>query len=227
MKILLLADIHGYENELKEILKGPFNEIDLVICAGDLTDMYRIPEGFSQADMVDTILQKMFVLNKPLLCIPGNHDPYESIDVFESYGVNLHNKIRKIKGIEFLGFGGAETPFNTIFEPTEQEIEKSLAKHKPTPSNFILVVHQPPKNTKQDRLSTGQHAGSAVIRKYILEKQPMLATSGHIHEGQGVDYLNKTVLFNPGPVFEGKYGIIDIEDKKVTCKVKTAALAGK
>ena len=117
MKMLVLADIHGYEKELSEILDKKFTDIDIIVCIGDLIDMFRIPEGYTQIDMCNMILQKLLALNKPLICIPGNHDPEEVVDLFNEYSVNLHDKMKRFRGVVFLGFGGAETPFNTFISP--------------------------------------------------------------------------------------------------------------
>ena len=221
MKILVIADIHGYYKELQRILSETPEDTDIIICVGDFIDIFRIPEGFSQIDMADIALQSIISLGRPLASIPGNHEPYEITDLLDSYKINLHNKIKKFKDVFILGFGGAETPFNTTFEPTEGEIEKALAKFNP-PHNTVLVVHQPPKNTKQDRVAAGNHVGSQVIRNYIEKHQPMLVLTGHIHEGEGLDSIGKSVIFNPGPAFDGKYGIVEIAGKSVKCDIRKA-----
>lgn len=219
LKILIIADIHGDFEKLTEVLKNLKNNYDLVICPGDFTDMFNLPPDFSQLDVADLIIQKLLVLKKPLFCIPGNHDPYEILDLFDEYGINLHNQIKEFKGINFLGFGGAATPFNTIFEPSENETKESLVVladklKKP----FILITHMPAIDTKLDLLSSGKHVGSKVIREFILNKKPILAISAHIHEANGKDKLNSTTLFYPGTINEG-YGVVEIKNNKVECRV--------
>ena len=152
MKILHITDIHGYLKELTAVMKQiESEEYDILVCSGNLTDVTKIPEGFSHSNMADLAIQKLLVNDKPVLCIPGNHDPYEIIELFDDYGINLHNKVKTVRGIKFLGWGGAITPFNTIFEPTEEETTESLAKlGKLVDNNFVLVIHNPPKDTKQD-----------------------------------------------------------------------------
>lgn len=221
LKILVIADIHGeFENFSKTIDKIREHDFDLVICPGDFTDMYNTPEGFSQLDVAELIVQKLLSLGKPVLCIPGNHEPYEILDVFEEYDVNLHGRIRKIKEFEFIGFGGAATPFNTKFEPTEEEIKVMLeAKAKDVKGRFILVVHNPPFGTNLDKTETGEHVGSKAVREFIEKEKPVLAISAHIHEAGGIDKLGKTTLFYPGVSYEGFYGLVEI-DKDVKCEIK-------
>lgn len=221
MKILILADIHGDMEMLKKILGKVENEaFDLVICPGDFTDMFNKPKELDQLDLAEMIIQKLLALRKPILCVPGNHDPYEILDLFEEYDVNLHKKHKKINGIEFIGFGGAATPFNTIFEPTEGEIKEGLAKIGTNLKVFVLVVHNPPKNTKLDKVESGEHVGSKAVKDFITKAQPLLAISAHIHESEGTEKIGDTTLFYPGSVYEGKYGIATIEGKTVKCEMK-------
>jgi len=223
MRLLVIADIHGNLEKLKEVLEKTRKEaFDVVICPGDFTDMYTIPTEFSQLDVGTLILQKILTLKKPTLCVPGNHDPYEILDVFNDYNVNLHSKIKKIKNTTFVGWGGAPTPFDTIFEPSDEETKENLTKlgKKLTPQNFVLVVHEPPKNTKLDIIRSGKHVGSPVIKEFIIEKQPTITITAHIHESPGLDNINKSPVFYPGPVFEGCYGIVEIKGKKTTCETK-------
>ena len=125
--------------------------------------------------------------------------------------------------MKFLGFGGAATPFNTIFEPSEDDIKKSLDRmsKEVKKQNFVLVVHNPPKNTKLDLISNGDHVGSDSIRKFIEEKQPLVSISAHIHESTGIDKIGNTIVFYPGPFYDGKYGIVEIKGSNVKCEIKS------
>ncbi len=223
MKILVIADIHGHSDRLEKVLAGiDLKGIDLVICPGDFTDMFSSQKEFSQLDIAEVVLQKLLALGKPLLCVPGNQDPYEILGLFDEYGVNLHNRDVKFKGMDIMGWGGAPTPFNTIFEPSDEETRKVLDRmgSKVKPDSFLLVVHDPPKNTKVDLVEAGKHVGSPVIRKFIERKKPLLAISAHIHEAGGLDSIGSTQVFYPGPVFEGWYGVVTLEGKTVKCERK-------
>lgn len=221
LKILVVADIHGeFERFSRMIDKMREHDFDLVVCPGDFTDMYNTPEGFSQLDVAEMIVQKLLSLGKPVLCIPGNHEPYEILDVFDEYDVNLHERVRKVKDFEFIGFGGAATPFNTKFEPTEEEIKRALeAKVRDVKGRLILVVHNPPFGTDLDKTETGEHVGSKAVRGFIEKERPMLAISAHIHEAGGIGKLGQTALFYPGASYEGFYGLVEI-DKDVKCEIK-------
>ncbi len=223
MKILIFADIHGEFERAGEVIDKVKTEgIDLIICPGDFTDMFNVPLGFSQMDIADMVLQRIMALHVPVFCVPGNHDPFEVLEMFNEYDVNIHGKIRRLDDMFFVGWGGALTPFNTIFEPTEEETRDVLTHlgKRLNPGKFILVVHNPPKNTKLDKTITGKHVGSQAIRDFIEKKQPLLCISAHIHEARGVDKINNTTLFYPGALYDGYYGIVEINGDKVKCESK-------
>ncbi len=230
MKILVLADIHSRFEKLDEVIgKAEKESFDLVVCCGNLTDSLDNYLDLEQIDTADMVIQKLLLLKKPILCIPGNHDPYEIVDLFEEYGINVHDRTRKVGGIEFMGFGGAETPFRTLFEPTEKEIKEGLEYNSKNlhAGKFVLVVHNPPKDTKLDKVLSGEHVGSKSIRDFILAKKPLLCLAAHIHEGAGEDKLGNTVLFYPGPVISGKYGIVEINGDRIRTEMKSAEADGK
>jgi len=221
IKIMVIADIHGeFEKISKLIERLKKHDFDILISPGDFTDMLNTPEGYSQNDIGEIILQKLISLGKPVLCVPGNHEPYDIIDVFDEYDVNIHKSVKKSSGMEFIGFGGAATPFNTKFEPTDEEIRAGLDETmKKIKGRFILVTHNPPLGTKLDTTEAGKHVGSKAIRDFILKNKPVLAISAHIHEAGGVDKLGDTVLFYPGIAYEGYYGLVEI-GKEVKCEIK-------
>jgi Icc-related predicted phosphoesterase len=221
MKLLVLADVHGEYERLGKILDNIRESFDVVVCPGDFTDMFNTPKDFSQTDVANIVLQKLLATNKPVLCVPGNQDPYEILGLFDDYGVNIHGKARAVGGITFAGWGGAKTPFGTTIEPSEKETKDALDSMGPKlKPGFVLVVHAPPKDTKLDRIETREHVGSKSIREFIMEKSPALAISAHVHESHGTDKLKDTTLFYPGPVFEGYYGIVEIKGGKVSCEAK-------
>lgn len=220
-KIMVIADIHGeFEKFSKIVDKTKEHDFDLVICPGDFTDVFNTPEGYSQVDITELILQKLLSFGKPVFCVPGNHDPYDTLDLLDEYNVNIHGRVKKFRGLEFVGFGGAATPFNTKFEPTEEEIKETLEKRvNDIKGKFILVTHNPPFGTNLDKTETGEHVGSKTIREFIEKNKPLLAISAHIHEAGGIDKLGGTTLFYPGVAYEGYYGLVEV-GKEIKCEIK-------
>jgi Icc-related predicted phosphoesterase len=226
MKLLVIADVHGKFEILQKIIDdAEKHEFDVVVSPGDFTDMFDTPPNFTQLDVADIVIQKMMIPNKPLICVPGNHDPYEILDVFDDYGVNLHGRTRKISGVVFGGWGGAVTPFNTLFEPREEETKDALGRilDKVT-GRWVLVAHAPPMGTSLDMVKPKKHVGSEAVREAILRKKPALAITAHIHENSGTDTVGETTVFYPGPAFEGFYGLVELGKKKTECIVKRVAV---
>ncbi|MBI3413304.1 MAG: metallophosphoesterase [Candidatus Aenigmarchaeota archaeon] len=216
MKVLVVADVHGDFESLSTVLKKSGPDVDVVVCPGDFTDIGLSLVGFSREDTTHIILDELLALGKPVLTVPGNHDPPEIHKIFDDYKTNIHGKGREIGGVGFFGFGGAKTPFSTPFEPSENETAQGLerafnevanTKHK------VMITHNPAKNTKMDRISTGAHVGSQAIRDFILRKKPDAAISAHIHEAVGVDELGPTKLLYPGPVSDGWAGFLVVGEK--------------
>ncbi len=222
MKILIIADVHGYSEDISEFFsKIDARDFDLIVCPGDFTDMFNQPPGFSQHNIADIILQKLVAFGTPLFCVPGNHDPYEIIETFDEYDVNLHGRVRRFGGECFLGWGGALTPFHTAFEPTEEETEAALDKMgRGVGEGTILIVHNPPKNTRLDRMASGEHVGSVAIGEFIEKKKPKLVITAHIHESRGEERMGNTILFYPGPFYAGIYGVVTVSGKNIKCETK-------
>ena len=57
--------------------------------------------------------------------------------------------------------------------------------------------------------------GSKSIRNFIEKIQPIVCFTGHIHEGVGIDKINRTHIINPGPLKFGKYAYVTIADCQI------------
>ncbi len=67
----------------------------------------------------------------------------------------------------------------------------------------LCVLHSPPRGTRCDVMSGGQHVGSRAIRRWVEAHQPPLVLSGHIHESPRVsgawrDEVGRSIVVNPG-----------------------------
>lgn len=219
--VAVVSCIHGdVENLMKFLDKVSMLNIDIVVCPGDFTD-FALPKGFTRLDMASIILGEIRGLGKPILTVPGSWDG-EVIDFLKKEKVSVHAEGKIVDGIGFYGYGGARTPFNTPFEPSEGEIELGLERSfsdikKATIK--IQVTHAPPSRTKVDKIATGANVGSESVRSFIEKNQPNAAVCAHIHEGRGVDELGRTKIINSGRFPEGYVGLIGIDDSSITTKV--------
>ncbi len=214
MEILALSCIHNdIENMFNLIDQIEKLDFDVIVFPGDFTDA-NVPKGFTRTDLAKIIVAQLEDVGKPLVVVPGSWDK-EIIDYLDKKGISVHGKGIVINGVGFYGYGGARTPFGTPFEPAEGEIELGLMKaydEVKSEEIKIQVTHMPPINTGVDRIFSGAHVGSEVVRKFIEEKQPNVAISAHIHESKGLDELGKTKIVNPGRFPEGNCAIVSVNN---------------
>lgn len=210
MRTLLVTDIHGETENLRKILEK--ESYEAVLCAGDLSDFNKFDdyEG-NLGEVLDLFDQK----DKLVKAVPGNMDPEETcVKHLRERRINLHRKIAAFEGFEAVGYGGGITPFGTPFEPSSEEIERTIEtlEDRMKSDTKIAVIHQPPKDTEVD-IADGNHVGSEGVRELIEDSEFDLMVTGHIHESRGRDELSGTEIINPGPVVEGFYAIAEISEE--------------
>lgn len=207
MKILAISDPHGDYSKIKEMMEKA-GDFDLVVIAGDITN-------FGPDEKVEELM-KMF--DRPVLAIPGNCDERSILKALDaSKATNLHGEAKQIGNIRFIGLGGSNlTPFNSPFELSEDEIEKTLegmvcsAENSDDCRTIVLLTHAPPYGAR-DELPCG-HVGSKAIQKFINRVD--LIICGHIHEAKGLEKVGKTIVVNPGEASKGSCTLITVEENK-------------
>jgi len=217
MKIVALSDIHGNIRYISDIISYLKNS-DLTVIAGDITN-------FGDRDDAERVIEPISNYSKEIVAVHGNCD-YPNVEKYiEEVGISITWKWKKLNGYIFAGLGGSlACPARTPAEYPDEKYMSFLKSLKEESvllnSKFILVAHEPPKNTKCDMAINGLHVGSESIRTFIEEVQPILVITGHIHEGKGVDTVGNSIIVNPGPFRRGNYSIIEIEDSTVKVDLK-------
>jgi len=187
MKALTFVDTHGNITAIKKLVKLS-EKADLIICAGDLTNF--------GADL-NKLLKILKQTNKTLLIIHGNHETEQQLKQAEKkfkFIKFIHNKLYIKDNYAFFGYGGGG------FEQEDKALEKLIPKIKTQIKNktFTFITHQPPYNTKLDKIN-GQNTGSKSILKFIKELKPKFNICGHLHENiSKKDKISKTFILNPG-----------------------------
>ncbi len=217
-RIAFATDIHR-DARIFPWLEAVARKFDLVAVGGDIDfpylglrnyklnfALYRLrPNAFQ-----DRILR--FAAREPgrrVVVVQGNHD---NPDPRACNGTAL-----EIAGLEVGGVGGSlPTGAGFPFELEEGGYRSVLQRLGRVD---ILVVHQPPYDTRCDLAYTGSHAGSKAVREYVEREAPTLVLTGHIHESPGVDRIGGTTVLNPGPFFKGHYGVADLAEGGVTARV--------
>lgn len=188
MKILAFSDVHG-DTGLIARVKERAQDCDVILCCGDIAPSYG--KAMEIAEQIGSF-------DVQVLAIPGNFETPEDMDeVCQKMGwKSLHGVSAAIQGMKFFGCGGGNiSPFNTLYELTEEQL-KQLLKRFSGDENFIFVSHCPPKGFL-DEVGSGDHVGSAAIRDFTEEQQPLLQFCGHIHENGGKESsIGKTKIYN-------------------------------
>ena len=203
MRLLALADIHGYVKHIP-LLADAAKDCDAVVLAGDITE-------FGTDDQARSVLSALGAFGKPLLGVSGNCDPPQVDNLLKQQGGGLIHAPVEMNGLVFVGFSyAASTEAVLPNEPILQGLPQ-----KP----MVLVTHQPAWGTAVDVQASTRHKGSRSVRSFIEDHQPILAVSGHIHEACGIDQIGSTLLVNPGPFRNGRYATIDINGDTAVAKL--------
>jgi Icc-related predicted phosphoesterase len=141
--------------------------------------------------------------------------PFLYDDLKSMNGVRvINNVVANFKGVRI---GGLEyfvdTNWVKCFDPSNseklKESRRQTQKAQRVLKGFgnvdILVCHQPPYGVL-DKVSAkfappswqGKHAGSQTILNYIKRFKPRYVFCGHIHEGEGMKKIGKTMIYNLG-----------------------------
>jgi Icc-related predicted phosphoesterase len=208
MKIIAITDIHDRINYLSKY-STVFKEADLVLISGDITH-------FGHNKQAKKVFAEFIKVNDQIFAVSGNCDYPDVKEYMEELDISLSAKISVFNNIYLLGcHGSLPCPGRTPQEYEESYYRKvfnAIEFGDKKNETLILVTHQPPFDTKVDKLQNGTHVGSTSVREFIENHGPILCICGHIHEGIGIDTIGSCKIVNPGPFFEGKFAEITLTD---------------
>lgn len=228
MKIAVISDIHG-EKEKIGLLKEKCGDFDAVLFAGDFAKFEHEETGLP---VLECLVQNF----ESLFAVLGNCDNPGFLPEIENAGISVEKNLSFFEGLAVSGSGGgSKFTGTTPFERTDEELasdfsilesaDENIRDDDGTCSSLILIMHNPPKDTKCDVVADNVHVGSASLRKIIEKFQPVLAVTGHIHESRGIDTVGATTVINPGSLAEGKYALVELEKDGSKWRIKSAELA--
>jgi len=169
--------------------------------------------------------------SKPKSIIPGNYD--KKLKTMKNITL-IHNRKRQVGDLEFVGHGGYVDITEYIKNPIDKDKkkqEKRLKRYKKTEKklynmleklnlgkNFVFLTHYTPykifdKVKFRKSPMFGKNAGWEPYNKVIKKYKPKLVICGHMHEYQGKRKLGNFLIINPGPAFEGKAAVIELDEK--------------
>jgi len=208
MRLLCLADLHGDETALNNILQDA-GTVDVILLGGDITH-FGTP---NQAEE--------FVLQARNSCphvfgVAGNCDSAAIDERLAEMGVSLFRRGIVHRGIGFYGVSSMPPWVATMYELSEDEISEALTvgRGQVRESDLdVILSHPPPRDCKLDRTTRGDHVGSSAVRRMIENYRPALVVCGHIHEARGVDTIASTTVVNCGPACRGSYALVHLDGK--------------
>ncbi len=227
MKVLVISDIHG-DTENIEKLADKFGEADMVLFGGDFAK-------FEHTETAKPALECLLKRHESIFAVLGNCDDPEFLDAIDDADISVQGSMVFHEGLVLAGSGGgSKFTGTTPFERTEEELAgdfniinssiQHIGDEEGKCNSLVLIMHNPPKDTKCDCIGNGVHVGSELLRRFIEEKQPVLVVTGHIHESAGIDKIGDSTVINPGSLAEGKYGWVELELKDKTWSVTKAEL---
>jgi len=213
---IAFGDIHESTGRL-EAVPG-LAEADGVIVTGDLTN-----RGGREAGK--RVLDAVARFNPRILAQPGNMDTESVTAYLREQDMDIHLKARELApGLGLMGVGlSAPTPFGTPGEVSEAILAEWLDRTHALAAGFdrlICAIHEPPFDTRLDRLDNGQHVGSPGVRAFLERARPALAVTGHIHEAAGTDRVGDTLVINPGMLAHGGYVRIDFDGETLSARLE-------
>lgn len=208
MKLAYLVDVHDRFESVPRAMDA-IGQVDAMVIGGDITTG-GTPNAAAEA------IEGWRALAPRLLAVAGNMDS-PAIDArLADLGVALNASGARVGDVGIFGVSAApKSPLHTPYELDDEELESRIARGLEAVRDSRIKVfcpHAPPSDTSCDRLPNGQHVGSPIIRAFIEREQPDVVLCGHIHESRGTDTIGATQIANPGPVMNGHYAVVEIDE---------------
>jgi Icc-related predicted phosphoesterase len=211
MRIGYVVDVHGAYERVDEALTV-IGDVDLLIIGGDITTGGTPDEVARQIGRWRERVARLGAL-------AGNMDSPEIDERLVDLGVALDATAVRIEDVGVFGVSAAPiSPLRTPYELDDDELERRIERGFGKLAGARVVIfcpHAPPARTECDRLSSGEHVGSEVVRAFVERERPHLVLCGHIHEARAMDRVGGSRIVNPGPVANGHYAIVDIGDEEI------------
>jgi Icc-related predicted phosphoesterase len=208
MRLAYLVDVHDRFDAVPQALEG-LGGVDVLVVGGDITTG-GTPDDAARA------IESWRPLAPRLLALAGNMDSGAIDDRLDELGVALDGRgVLLDGGIGVFGVSAAPiSPLRTPYELPDDELERRIERgfaEVAGASTTLFCPHAPPLDTACDRLSSGEHVGSAVVRAFVEREQPDVVLCGHIHEARAEDTIGRSRIVNPGPVRNGHYVLLETD----------------
>jgi Icc-related predicted phosphoesterase len=207
MKIAYLVDVHDQFDAVPEAM-AKIGAVDLLLIGGDITTG-GTPDEAARA------VEDWRSLAPRLLALAGNMDSAAIDGRLAELDVALDSRGVTFGDVGVFGVSAApRSPLHTPYELSDDELARRIEDGFRAVKDCrvkIFCPHAPPSETACDRLPSGEHVGSVVIRAFIEREQPDLTLCGHIHQARGTDEIGRTQIVNPGPARAGHYALVEVD----------------
>ena len=196
------------------------------------TEQYR-KLLISSVNSMQHVLDELSELDVPIFFAKGNNDfaktevrrlklnikPLEERTRLNRKFKYLKNKALKFKNFQILGIDQPKH-FSEDKEKDKQKFSRkleSLFSKIKDPNKAIVLMHYIPYgifDIPEHGPRKGEHIGYKSILESLRKYQPLLYICGHMHEYQGLKYLNKTLIINTGAAQFGRFAILELDNEK-------------
>jgi predicted phosphodiesterase len=196
--ITFISDTHGLHNYLTNDLQGGY----MIIHSGDISNYGSFNQINDFLNWYTTLpyTHKIF--------IAGNHDfGFESIRHNDEPGIVIPDNIIYLQDssviIDDIKIYGS--PWQPRFHNWAFNVDRGDAiaeKWKLIPKDADIVIAHGPVYGILDDVPNGLRVGCEELYKRIIEVQPKIFVSGHIHYGYGIRDFNCTTFINAASLSE-------------------------
>lgn len=201
MKVAAVADLHVKDTEEprhQALLKEMAGEGDVIVIAGDLTDLGKPSEA-------EILAADLRTLGKPIVAVLGNHDyecgrHEEVAAVFRQAGVHLlDGEAVEIGGVGFAGVKGFVGGFGkhmlgsfgepcikaVVAETLGEALKLENALRQVQTERCIVILHYAPipETVMGEPAEVFPYLGSSRLAETIDRFHPAVALHGHAHHG--------------------------------------------
>jgi uncharacterized protein len=209
MRIAYVVDVHDRFDMVPRVMEQ-IGAVDVLVVGGDITTG-------GTPDDAEHAIELWRPLAPTLLAVAGNMDSPAIDDRLVALGVSLDGRGVMIDEVGICGVSAA--PLSVLHTPHElpdEELGRLAGKGLDDVRDARLRLfcpHAPPHGTACDRLRSGEHVGSPMLRALVEREQPDVVLCGHIHEARGLDTVGPTQIVNPGPVSAGHYALLEARNE--------------
>jgi len=203
LKILVLSNLFSEEGLLDRLrVISSRDSYDYYLIAGDLL---RGPHF----EYAEELLNVLPLANT--FAVLGNNDPPELAELYDSHGIYVHGKKRKLGDWNLVGLGGGlPSPQPEAFELTEEKMA-AILESAGVDEFTILLTHYPPYGIFD--IVSGINIGSKSIRAAIDKRKPLMNICGHIKGEGGKQIVGETMVVKVASAYTLHVTEIDLGNK--------------